>query len=119
MAATIIGFVNLPGWIFASVLHPADNHIFFSFFFQNGEVVDALLLWQKLITDKLGKLEECTICYSIVQGGNLSLPKRQCRTCKKLFHSACLVRFFVVNNNLLYIYFCFTFLIHVFRFVIY
>jgi hypothetical protein len=36
-------------------------------------------------------IEECSICYCILHTNN-ELPKRTCRTCKKKFHDACLVR---------------------------
>ncbi len=40
------------------------------------------------------------ICFSVIHSSNYSLPKMNCKTCKKKFHSACLVS--VASNVLSY-----------------
>lgn len=55
--------------------------------------MDSLALWKRNIDKKFEGLEECMICFSVIHGSNLALPKLACKTCKKRFHSACLVSF--------------------------
>ena len=44
-------------------------------------------------------VEECMICFYVLHGATYQLPKLQCRTCKKRYHSACLVRRFQFEFN--------------------
>ena len=67
---------------------------------QNGNILDALLLWKQKVDKKLDGLEECMICFSIVHGTNArSLPKLQCRTCRKKYHAECLYKWFDTSNQ--------------------
>lgn len=68
------------------------------FNFQNGSIWDGLLLWKSNLDKKFEGVEECYICFSIVHQSSHQLPKMTCGTCKKKFHSFCLVRF---QRNLL------------------
>ena len=43
-------------------------------------------------------LEECAICYDIVNNQK-QLPKMVCKTCKKKFHSACIRKWFQTSNK--------------------
>ncbi|KAK3592614.1 hypothetical protein CHS0354_008149 [Potamilus streckersoni] len=61
---------------------------------QNGSIMDGLRLWKNNIDKRFEGVEECTICYSVLHGTNFQLPRLQCKTCKKKFHSACLVSYF-------------------------
>ena len=53
-------------------------------------------------------IEECSICYCILHTNN-ELPKRTCRTCKKKFHDACLVRRSLSMNDQEWLIFYFSF----------
>ena len=54
--------------------------------------MDGLLLWKSNLDKHFSGIEDCMICFSVIHGSLYSLPKMTCRTCKKRFHSACLVR---------------------------
>ena len=54
--------------------------------------MDGLLLWKSNLDKHFSGIEDCMICFSVIHGSLYSLPKMTCRTCKKKFHSACLVR---------------------------
>ncbi len=59
---------------------------------QNGSLLDGLLLWKSNLDKHFSGAEECMICFSVIHGSTYALPKMMCRTCKKKFHSTCLVR---------------------------
>ncbi|EOA98713.1 Zinc finger protein 294, partial [Anas platyrhynchos] len=58
---------------------------------QNGSIMEGLSLWKNNVDKRFEGVEDCMICFSVIHGSNYSLPKKACRTCKKKFHSACLV----------------------------
>nr|XP_026692800.1 E3 ubiquitin-protein ligase listerin [Ciona intestinalis] len=67
---------------------------------QNGQILDALYLWKEKVDKRLHGLEECMICFSVVHGSNSqSLPKLQCKTCKKKYHAECLYKWFDTSNQ--------------------
>ena len=67
---------------------------------QNGNILDAFLLWKQKVDKKMDSLEECMICFSIVHGSNArSLPKLQCKTCRKKYHAECLYKWFDTSNQ--------------------
>ncbi|TPP55799.1 E3 ubiquitin-protein ligase listerin [Fasciola gigantica] len=66
---------------------------------ENGSILDGIDLWQKNVRKKFEGVEECAICYSVVHNSNFSLPKMQCHTCHKLFHYACMYRWFTTSRN--------------------
>lgn len=53
--------------------------------------MEGLALWKTNVDKRFEGIEECMICFSVIHGSNYSLPRKACRTCKKKFHSACLV----------------------------
>lgn len=55
--------------------------------------MEGLALWKNNVDKRFEGIEDCMICFSVIHGSNYSLPKKGCRTCKKKFHSACLVRY--------------------------
>jgi hypothetical protein len=61
---------------------------------QNGSIIQSLQIWKKNVDKKFSGVEECTICYNVIHGTNYQLPKKKCRTCRKLFHSVCLYKWF-------------------------
>ncbi|CAH8497350.1 unnamed protein product [Dicrocoelium dendriticum] len=66
---------------------------------QNGSILDGIDLWQQNVRKKFEGVEECAICYSILHNTNFSLPKMRCHTCRKLFHYACMYRWFTTSRN--------------------
>jgi len=61
---------------------------------QNGTLYDAMLVWKRNVDKHLDGIEECPICYSVVESTTHTLPNLACRTCKKKFHSFCLHKWF-------------------------
>lgn len=53
--------------------------------------MDGLKLWKNNIDKRFEGVDECMICFYVLHGTNFQLPRITCRTCKKKFHSACLV----------------------------
>ncbi|QIW98491.1 hypothetical protein AMS68_004009 [Peltaster fructicola] len=65
--------------------------------FSNGSITDGLTAWRRNVTGALKGQTECAICYSIVSGDK-QLPTKKCPTCKNLFHSSCLFKWFKTSN---------------------
>ncbi|KAF2147496.1 uncharacterized protein K452DRAFT_348186 [Aplosporella prunicola CBS 121167] len=65
--------------------------------FSNGNLVDGLIAWRRNVVGALKGQTECAICYSIVSADK-SLPSKRCSTCKNLFHSSCLFKWFKTSN---------------------
>ncbi|CAK4034431.1 ring zinc finger [Lecanosticta acicola] len=65
--------------------------------FSNGSITDGLSAWRKNVTGALKGQTECAICYSIISGDK-QLPTKRCPTCKNLFHSSCLLKWFKTSN---------------------
>ncbi len=66
---------------------------------RDGSVVEAIELWRRNLDKTFAGAEECPICYSVLHLDTASLPKMKCRTCKHLFHSECLCRWFKKSNS--------------------
>ncbi|KAK7480178.1 hypothetical protein BaRGS_00028563 [Batillaria attramentaria] len=66
---------------------------------QNGSIMEGLQLWKNNIDKRFEGVEDCMICFAVVHGTNFQLPRLQCRTCKKKFHSACLYKWFNTSQN--------------------
>ncbi|KAL0097906.1 hypothetical protein J3Q64DRAFT_1694309 [Phycomyces blakesleeanus] len=60
--------------------------------FQNGNIADALTVFKRNANLHFEGVEDCTICYSIINVIDRSIPNKQCRTCKNKFHSNCLYK---------------------------
>ena len=65
--------------------------------FSNGNLIDGLTTWKRNVTGALRGQSECAICYSIISGDR-QLPSKRCSTCKNLFHSSCLFKWFKTSN---------------------
>ncbi|KAK0841406.1 hypothetical protein LTR03_009939 [Friedmanniomyces endolithicus] len=65
--------------------------------FSSGSIIDGLTAWRKNVTGALKGQTECAICYSIIDA-HRQLPSKRCPTCKNLFHSGCLVKWFKTSN---------------------
>ncbi|XP_041462561.1 E3 ubiquitin-protein ligase listerin-like [Lytechinus variegatus] len=66
---------------------------------QNGSIMEGLNLWRINADKRFEGIEDCMICFSVIHGGNCSLPKLTCKTCKKRFHSACLYKWFSTSTQ--------------------
>ena len=65
---------------------------------QNGSLIDGLSAWRRNVQGALKGQSECAICYSIISSDK-QLPNKRCGTCKNLFHSGCLYRWFKSSNS--------------------
>lgn len=66
--------------------------------FSNGSITDGLTTFRKNISASLKGQTECAICYSIVSSDR-KMPDKRCGTCKNLFHSDCLFKWFASSNQ--------------------
>ncbi|KDD74206.1 hypothetical protein H632_c1490p0 [Helicosporidium sp. ATCC 50920] len=62
-------------------------------------VADAVVSWRDNLDAKFEGLEDCLICYSILQPATGALPKKECRTCRKRFHGGCLFKWFNTSGQ--------------------
>ncbi|EKG21184.1 Zinc finger RING-type protein [Macrophomina phaseolina MS6] len=65
--------------------------------FSNGNLVDGLVSWRRNVVGALKGQTECAICYSIISADK-QLPSKRCSTCKNLFHTSCLYKWFKSSN---------------------
>lgn len=65
--------------------------------FSNGNLVDGLISWRRNVVGALKGQTECAICYSIISADK-QLPSKRCSTCKNLFHTSCLYKWFKSSN---------------------
>jgi len=63
----------------------------------NGSLVDGLLAFRKNVQGALKGQSECAICYSVISA-NMQIANKKCGTCKNMFHSDCLFRWFKSSN---------------------
>ncbi|OMP81578.1 E3 ubiquitin-protein ligase listerin [Diplodia seriata] len=66
--------------------------------FSNGNLVDGLISWRRNVVGTLKGQTECAICYSIISADK-QLPSKRCSTCKNLFHTSCLYKWFKSSNG--------------------
>ena len=66
--------------------------------FSNSSVVDGLLAFRRNVETALKDHAECAICYALV-GPDRRMPGKRCRTCRNLFHGACLYRWFDTSSS--------------------
>ncbi|CAH1407748.1 unnamed protein product [Nezara viridula] len=66
---------------------------------QNGSIWEGLVLWKNNLDKKFEGIEECYICFSILNNTTHQLPKLSCHTCKKKFHSYCLYKWFSTSHK--------------------
>lgn len=66
--------------------------------FSNGSITDGLIAFRRNVTGALKGQTECAICYSIVSSDK-KMPDKRCQTCKHLFHSSCLFKWFASSNQ--------------------
>ena len=61
-------------------------------------IYDEFVLWRRSLDKKFVGVEECCICFSIFHRNTCQIPKISCHTCRKKYHSVCLV----FSSSLLY-----------------
>lgn len=66
---------------------------------KDGTLAEAVELWRRNLDKTFQGAEECPICYSVLHLTTAALPRMQCRTCKNLFHSECLCKWFTKSNS--------------------
>lgn len=66
---------------------------------KDGTLAEAVELWRRNLDKTFQGAEECPICFSVLHLTTAALPRMQCRTCKKLFHSECLCKWFTKSNS--------------------
>ena len=65
---------------------------------EGSSLIDGLVAWRKNVSAAMKGQTECAICYSVVSGDR-QLPSKRCSTCKNMFHSSCLFRWFRSSNS--------------------
>ena len=65
---------------------------------EGSSLIDGLMAWRKNVSAAMKGQTECAICYSVVSGDR-QLPSKKCSTCKNMFHSICLFRWFRSSNS--------------------
>lgn len=66
---------------------------------QNGSILDAISLFQRNVSLHFEGVADCNICFSILSVQDKSLPSKKCQTCKNLFHSSCLFKWFKSSSQ--------------------
>jgi len=66
---------------------------------QDGNLLDALLLWKVRIEKEFQGLEPCPICHMVSHVQDSTLPKLRCSTCRNAYHSNCLVKWFRTSHQ--------------------
>lgn len=66
---------------------------------KSSNILNNIMLICNNIKLKFSNLEECAICYYIINDTNKSLPNKKCPTCFKKFHNVCLFKWFKNSNS--------------------
>ncbi|KAL6927161.1 hypothetical protein ACO0SA_003451 [Hanseniaspora valbyensis] len=66
---------------------------------RTSNILNNIFLICNNIKLKFANLEECAICYYIINDTNKSLPNKKCPTCFKKFHNVCLFKWFKNSNS--------------------
>jgi hypothetical protein len=64
----------------------------------HGNLADGLMAFRKNVQGALKGQSECAICYSVIST-EMQTPNKRCGTCKNMFHSSCLYRWFKSSNS--------------------
>jgi hypothetical protein len=67
--------------------------------YQDGSLLDALMLWKRNIEKEFDGVEPCPVCYSVLAVKSHELPNLQCKTCRNTFHSSCLHKWFASSGK--------------------
>lgn len=66
---------------------------------RDGTLSDAVTLWKDNLDKEFEGVEPCPICYSVLHASDSSLPRLPCKTCKNVFHGACLSKWFASSHQ--------------------
>lgn len=66
---------------------------------KSSNILNNIMLICNNIKLKFSNLEECAICYYVINDTNKSLPNKKCPTCLKKFHNVCLFKWFKNSNS--------------------
>jgi len=61
---------------------------------QDGNVLEALLLWKQNVDKEFDGVEPCPVCYSVLCIKTHAMPNLECKTCNNRFHTTCLYKWF-------------------------
>lgn len=59
----------------------------------------AVLMWSKSFALFFKGVEDCPICYNVIQLTTQTIPRKACPTCKHKFHNECLYQWFRSSNK--------------------
>ena len=62
--------------------------------FEDGSIIDALMLWKENVEKEYDGVEPCPVCYSVLCVKTHTMPNLECKTCQNRFHSNCLYKWF-------------------------
>jgi hypothetical protein len=66
--------------------------------FSNNNLVTGIIGWRRNIEGALAGKSDCYICYSLISEDG-RLPTKKCKTCKNIYHSSCLNKWFQSSRN--------------------
>ena len=66
---------------------------------QNCSMADAITMWKSNVDQEFAGVEPCMICYSVIQPSHRTMPKLKCKTCRQVFHSICLFKWFKSSSK--------------------
>lgn len=65
---------------------------------RDGNIIQGIENWKRGLDKKFDGLDDCMICFSLVDNYR-KLPKHSCKNCKKKVHSSCLFEWFRTSGN--------------------
>jgi hypothetical protein len=66
---------------------------------RDGSLREGIMLWKHNVDETMDGVEPCPICYTVIQNTDRSMPNLSCRTCKNMFHSKCLYKWFSSSSS--------------------
>ena len=66
---------------------------------RDGSLREGIMLWKHNVDETMDGVEPCPICYTVIQSTDRSMPNLSCRTCKNMFHSKCLYKWFSSSSS--------------------
>ncbi|KAL7066192.1 zinc finger, C3HC4 type domain-containing protein [Cryptosporidium serpentis] len=66
---------------------------------KHGTLGSAISIWAQNVHFHFRGIDECPICYSILHTQYKTLPRKSCQTCKHIFHSECIYKWFRLSHK--------------------
>ncbi|OII75617.1 zinc C3HC4 type domain-containing protein [Cryptosporidium andersoni] len=66
---------------------------------KHGTLGSAISIWAQNVHLHFRGIDECPICYSILHTQYKTLPRKSCQTCKHIFHSECIYKWFRLSHK--------------------